>query len=113
MLDEHADCGATLNGYAASVVECDLEDFAAPGRAFRLVANPPYALTAAVLSFAARSSYLPGADPVLPRAVVQRVVDQGRRDLRRFHAPSRSANLTKCLRAAVTCRLRCAPDPPP
>jgi 23S rRNA (adenine-N6)-dimethyltransferase len=75
-----------LNGYAASVVECDLEDFAAPGRPFRLVANPPYALTAAVLSFVARSSYLSGADLVLPRAVVRRVVDQGSRDLRRFHS---------------------------
>jgi hypothetical protein len=49
---------ATLNGYAASVVECDLEDLAAPGRAFRLVANPPYVLTSAVLSFVARSPYL-------------------------------------------------------
>ena len=44
MLDEHADCGATLNGYAASVVECDLEDFAAPGRAFRLLCSRSAAL---------------------------------------------------------------------
>jgi 23S rRNA (adenine-N6)-dimethyltransferase len=77
---------AALNGCAASVVERDLEDFAAPGRPFRLVANPPYALTAAVLSFVARSSHLSGADLVLPRAVVRRVVDHGRRELRRFHA---------------------------
>jgi 23S rRNA (adenine-N6)-dimethyltransferase len=77
---------ATLNGYAASVVECDLEDFVPPGQPFRLVANPPYALTAAVLSFVARSSHLSGADLVLPRAVLRRVVDQGRGDLRRCHA---------------------------
>jgi 23S rRNA (adenine-N6)-dimethyltransferase len=76
----------TVNGYAASVVERDLEDFVPPGRPFRLVANPPYALTAAVLSFAARASHLTAADLVFQRAVVRRVVDQGRRDLRRFSA---------------------------
>jgi 23S rRNA (adenine-N6)-dimethyltransferase len=77
---------AAVNGHAASVVECDLEDFVPPGRPFRLVANPPYALTAAVLSFVAQSSHLTAADLVLQQAVVRRVVDQGRRDLRRFEA---------------------------
>jgi 23S rRNA (adenine-N6)-dimethyltransferase len=70
----------------AKVVECDLEDFSAPGRPFRVVANPPYALTAAVLAFTARASYLTAADLVLQRAVVRRIVDQGRRHLRRFDA---------------------------
>lgn len=76
----------TVNGYAASVVECDLEDFVPPGRPVRLVANPPYALTASVLSFAARASHLTPPNLVFQRAAVRRVVDQGRRDLRRFSA---------------------------
>jgi 23S rRNA (adenine-N6)-dimethyltransferase len=38
------------------------------------------------LPFAARSRYLMSADLVLQRAVVRRVVVQGRRELRRFHA---------------------------
>ncbi len=70
----------------ASVVECDLADFISPGRPFRLLANPPYALTAAVLAFVARSPHLTAADLVLQRAVVARVVDHGRKDLRRFQA---------------------------
>ena len=77
---------AMVNGHAASVVECDLEDFIQPGRPFRLVANPPYALTAAVLAFVARASHLIAADLVLQRAVVRRVAEEGRRDLRRFRA---------------------------
>jgi 23S rRNA (adenine-N6)-dimethyltransferase len=71
---------------AAAVVECDLEDFVPPGRPFRVVANPPYALTAPVLSFVARASHLTAADLVFQQAVVRRVTDHGRRDLRRFHA---------------------------
>ena len=78
----------------AAVIECDLEDFVPPGRPFRLVANPPYALTAAVLKFVARASHLTAADLVLQRAVVQRVVDQDRRHLRRFHA-TRSLSLPR------------------
>lgn len=70
----------------AAVVECDLEDFVPPGRPFRVMANPPYALTAAVLGFVARARHLTAADLVLQRAVVRRVVDQDRRQLRRFHA---------------------------
>jgi 23S rRNA (adenine-N6)-dimethyltransferase len=68
------------------VVECDLEDFVAPGRPFRLVANPPYALTAAVLGFVARARHLTAADLLLQRAVVRRVVDHRSRELRRFVA---------------------------
>jgi 23S rRNA (adenine-N6)-dimethyltransferase len=77
---------AKVGDHSASVVRCDLEDFVAPGRPFRLVANPPYGMTGAVLPFAARSRYLMSADLVLQRAVVRRVVVQGRRELRRFHA---------------------------
>jgi 23S rRNA (adenine-N6)-dimethyltransferase len=69
----------------AAVVECDLEDFVAPGRPFRVVANPPYALTAGALAFVARARPT-AADLVLQRAVVRRIVDQDRRQLRRFHA---------------------------
>ena len=77
---------ANLSDHAASVVECDLADFIPPSRPFRLLANPPYALTAAVLAFVARASHLTAADLVLQRAVVGRVVDHGRQDLRRFQA---------------------------
>jgi 23S rRNA (adenine-N6)-dimethyltransferase len=77
---------AKVGDHAASVVRCDLQDFVAPGCPFRLVASPPYALTTAVLSFVARSPYLVAADLVLQRAVVRRLIDRGRRDLRRFHA---------------------------
>ncbi|HEY6684973.1 MAG TPA: hypothetical protein VI094_02065 [Propionibacteriaceae bacterium] len=38
-------------------VRRDLEDFIPPGRPFRLVTSQPYAVTAAVLSFVARSSH--------------------------------------------------------
>ena len=54
---------AKVIDHCASVVERDLEDFVAPGRPFRVVANPPYALTAVVLSFVARASHLTAADP--------------------------------------------------
>jgi 23S rRNA (adenine-N6)-dimethyltransferase len=30
-----------VSGHAASVVECDLDNFVPPGRPFRVVANPP------------------------------------------------------------------------
>ena len=72
--------------HAASVVGCDLENFVPPGRPFRVVANPPYALTAAVLSFIAHARHLTAADLVLQRAFVRRAVDRDRRNLRRFHA---------------------------
>jgi 23S rRNA (adenine-N6)-dimethyltransferase len=74
-----------VSGHAASVVECDLENFLPPGRPFRVVANPPYALSAAVLAFIAHARHVTAADLVLQRTVVQRVLDRNRRDLRRFH----------------------------
>jgi 23S rRNA (adenine-N6)-dimethyltransferase len=85
---------AKVSDHAASVVECDLEDFVAPKRPFQVLANPPYALTSAVLTFIARASHLTVADLVLQRAVVRRVVDQDRRQLRRFHA-SRGLSLPR------------------
>ena len=78
----------------AAVVESDLEGFVAPGRSFRVMANPPYALTAAVLGFVARARHLTAADLVLQRAVVRRVVNQDHRQLRRFH-PSRGLSLPR------------------
>jgi 23S rRNA (adenine-N6)-dimethyltransferase len=77
---------AKVRDHAGSVVQCYLEDFVPPGRPFRVVASPPYALTGAVLSFVARASCLTAADLVLQRAVVRRVVEQGHRGLRRFQA---------------------------
>ena len=77
---------AKVIDHAAAVVECDLEDFVPPGRPFRVVANPPHALTAAVLSFVARASHLTAADLILQRAAVRRVVDHQPRELRRFSA---------------------------
>ena len=62
-----------------------IEDFVPPGP-FRVVANPPYALTAAVLSFVARASHLTAADLILQRAAVRRVVDHRPRELRRLSA---------------------------
>ena len=44
------------------------------------------ALTASVLAFVALASHLTAADLVLQRAVIGRVVDYGRKDLRRFQA---------------------------
>jgi 23S rRNA (adenine-N6)-dimethyltransferase len=55
---------AKVRDHAASVVQCDLEDFVPPGRPFRVVASPPYALTAAVPSFVPRASCLTAADLV-------------------------------------------------
>jgi 23S rRNA (adenine-N6)-dimethyltransferase len=81
-----AGCGRRVTDRAAAVVESDLEEFVAPGRPFRVVANSPYALTAAVLAFIAHAPHVTAADLVLQRAVVRRVVDQDRRDLRRFQA---------------------------
>jgi 23S rRNA (adenine-N6)-dimethyltransferase len=81
--------------HAAAVVERDLEDFVPPGRPFRVVANPPYAMTAAVLAFVALARHLTAADLVLQRAVVRRVVDEDRRQLRRFRA-RRGLPLPRC-----------------
>ena len=56
-----------------SVVQCDIGDFRLPPRPFRVVANPPYAMSSAVLrSLLAPGSQVAGADLVLPRHVVRR-----------------------------------------
>jgi 23S rRNA (adenine-N6)-dimethyltransferase len=75
-----------VSDHAASVVECDLVNFVPPGRPFRVVAHPPYAVTAAVLALIAQARHVTAGDLVLQRAVVRRVPDRDRRDLRRFHA---------------------------
>ena len=60
-------------GQPVSVVQCDIGDFRWPHRPFRVVANPPYAMSSAVLrSLLAPGSQLAGADLVLPRHVVRR-----------------------------------------
>jgi 23S rRNA (adenine-N6)-dimethyltransferase len=59
-----------VSDHAASVVECDLVNFVPPGRPFG--ANPPYALTAAVLALIAHARHVTAADLVLQRAVVAR-----------------------------------------
>jgi 23S rRNA (adenine-N6)-dimethyltransferase len=51
-----------VSDHAASVIECDLEDFLPPGRSFRVVASPPYALTATVLAFVAHARHVTAAD---------------------------------------------------
>jgi 23S rRNA (adenine-N6)-dimethyltransferase len=57
----------------ATVVEADLRDFRWPYRPFRVVANPPYALSSALLrTLLARDTRLIAADIVLQRAAVRR-----------------------------------------
>jgi 23S rRNA (adenine-N6)-dimethyltransferase len=59
-----------------TVVECDIAEFRLPHRPFRVVANPPYSLSSAVVrSLLAPGSRLVGADLVLPRQVVRRYAE--------------------------------------
>lgn len=59
-----------------TVVECDIEAFRLPRQPFRVVANPPYSMSSAVVrSLLAPGSRLVAADLVLPRAVVRRFAD--------------------------------------
>ena len=51
-LREHTD------GRDAVVVECDLRTFSPPGQSFRVVANPPFALTGDVLALLGKSESL-------------------------------------------------------
>jgi 23S rRNA (adenine-N6)-dimethyltransferase len=62
------------------VVEADLTALPLPGRPFRVVASPPYAVgSALVRALLAPGSRLVAADLVLPRAVVSRFVATGGR----------------------------------
>jgi 23S rRNA (adenine-N6)-dimethyltransferase len=69
------------------VVEADLRTFRLPTRRpFRVVANPPFALTAHVLSMLGSAPSLTRADLVLQREVVRRLETGGRRSARRLTA---------------------------
>ena len=70
----------------ATVLQCDLAKFVPPGRPFRVVASPPYALTAVVCGLLARATFLTAADLVLQRAVARRIQAGQQAGLRRFRA---------------------------
>lgn len=64
-------------GQPVSVVEADILEFPLPGRPFRVVANPPYAVgTAVVRRLTHPRSQLVRADLVVPRWMAQRHVAQ-------------------------------------
>ena len=73
-----------LDGYDVVVVERDLRTFAAPGRPFRVVANPPFVQTAAVLALLRGARHLVRADLVLQRGVVRQLESGERRSTRRL-----------------------------
>lgn len=59
------------------VVRADLQRFRYPGGPFRVVANPPYALTREVVrSVLRQSGRLRSADLVLPRRLVNQLIDR-------------------------------------
>jgi 23S rRNA (adenine-N6)-dimethyltransferase len=60
-----------------TVVESDARSLRLPGRPFRVVASPPYAITAGLLDrLLAAGTRLVAADLVLQRAVVRKYADQ-------------------------------------
>lgn len=75
-IELHPGRAATLRGTVTrnvKVVRADVRDLRLPGRAFRVVANPPFDGISAVLDrLTVRSSRLERADLVLPRAVAHR-----------------------------------------
>lgn len=75
-----------LRGYDAVVVERDLRTFRPPGRPFRVVANPPFPQTSAVLSMLGAARHLTRADLVLQRGVVRQLEAGERRSARRLGA---------------------------
>ena len=75
-----------LREYDVVVVERDLSTFVPPGRPFRVVANPPFAQTAALLSMLGNSRHLTRADLVLQRGVVRQLESSARRSTRRLGA---------------------------
>jgi 23S rRNA (adenine-N6)-dimethyltransferase len=63
----------TFSADPVVVVQCDARDLRLPRRPFRVVANPPFAVTAALLRrLLAERSALLGADLVVPRHVARR-----------------------------------------
>lgn len=62
----------------ASVLEIDALELRLPHRPFRVVANPPYAIASPLIRLLlSRGSTLVGADLVLQRALVRRLVTAG------------------------------------
>lgn len=83
-----------IGGRAAVVVECDLLAFSPPGQPFRILANPPFALTSAVLTMLSSARHLHRADLVLQRSVVAKLEAGERRGARRLQA-RRTLNLPR------------------
>ena len=75
-----------LRGYDAVVVERELGTFRPPGRPFRVVANPPFPETAAVLAMLGAARRLVRADLVLQRGVVRQLEAGHRRSARQLAA---------------------------
>lgn len=72
-------------GQAVTLVAADALDMRLPRRPFRVVASPPYGITAPLLRrLLARGSMLTAADLVLQRAVVRRNVNGGTRHAERI-----------------------------
>jgi 23S rRNA (adenine-N6)-dimethyltransferase len=71
---------ARFAGLPVGVLEVTAEELRLPGRPFRVVANPPFAIsTAVVRRLLAPHSRLVAADLVLQRAAVRRFVENGGR----------------------------------
>ncbi len=81
-----ADLRRRLADRDAVVVESDVCDFRLPTRPFRILANPPFALTARILSMLGSARSLTRADLVLQRDVVRRLEAGERRPARRLRA---------------------------
>jgi 23S rRNA (adenine-N6)-dimethyltransferase len=78
--------GPHANGAGVVVSETDATMLRLPQRPFRVVANPPYAISGALLRrLLAPGSRLVAADLVLQRAVVRRYADGAVPGLRRPH----------------------------
>ncbi len=68
----------SFSGDAVTVVVADVAELRLPHRPFRVVANPPYAATSALLGrLLAPGSRLVAADLVLQRAAARRFVERG------------------------------------
>jgi 23S rRNA (adenine-N6)-dimethyltransferase len=70
----------------ATVVRSDVRDLRLPHRPFRVVASPPYAITAGLLALLlAPGTRLIAADLVLQRAVVRKYADGSAPGIARWH----------------------------
>jgi len=77
----------TFAGQPVKVVQVDAADLHLPGRPFRVVANPPFAVTSALLRrLVSPRSLLLSADLVVPAVVGRRWAERTRRPARRAEA---------------------------